>query len=303
MSTALLEPVCEVSTNPVAPGNHLSFDRAEFLDKFHKQPFLIDHNLCQNPLFDIERLLQLAKDLPENHIEYNAGNLPVTVDQALTPRNGLTPEETIRRIQDCKSWMVLKWVHHDPVYGKLLDECLHEIRDLTEQIVPGMRFPQAYIFITSPGSVTPYHMDPEHNFLLQIHGSKTIHQFDGRDPRILTGKDLERFYAGRVRNMEFREEFRQKSWVYDLQPGQGLHFPVTYPHYVQNGSEVSVSFSITFRTPDLDRRRMVHQFNAGLRRCGVTPLPLGRSSWRDNLKYQTVRTMTKLRSLCRRNED
>ena len=94
---------------------------------------------------------QVAKDLPENHIEYNAGALPLTVEQALTPRNGLSAEETIRRIETCKSWMVLKWVHHDPEYNELLQSCLDQIRPLTEAIAPGMRFAQAYIFLTSPG--------------------------------------------------------------------------------------------------------------------------------------------------------
>lgn len=304
MSSTLLDaPASVVASSTPKTGPHLSYDETEFRECFHKQPFLIQHSLCDHPLFELERLLQLARDLPENHIEYNAGNLPLTVEQALTPRNGLSVEETIRRIESCKSWMVLKWVHHDPAYARLLEECLEQIRPLTEPICPGMRFAQAYIFLTSPGSVTPYHIDPEHNFLLQIRGSKTIHQFNGSDPDVLSPVDLERFYAGRVRNLEFREEFRQKSWVYNLEPGQGLHFPVTYPHYVQNGDGISVSFSITFRTPDLDKRRMVHQFNAGLRRWGVTPRPIFQSPLRDLFKYQAVRVGTKLSNLVRRNED
>ena len=31
---------------------------------------------------------------------------------------------------------------------------------------------EAFIFISSPNTVTPYHMDPEYNFLLQIRGTK-----------------------------------------------------------------------------------------------------------------------------------
>ncbi len=42
--------------------------------------------------------------------------------------------------------------------------------------------------------------------------------------------------------------FEAKSWTFDLQPGSGLHFPVTYPHWVKNADEVSISFSIAFRT-------------------------------------------------------
>lgn len=296
MSTALLEPTLQIAPTPETD-SLLDIDQEEFARCFDRRPFLINHNLCDHPLFQLDRLLQLAKDLPETHIEYNAGTLPVNQDQAKTPRNGLTPEETIQRIRDCKSWMVMKWVETDPEYGALLEQCLAEVRPHSEPIAPGMRQPQAFIFVTSPGSVTPYHIDPEHNFLLQIRGSKIIRQFDGNDPTILTHEELEEFYALRKRNMTLKEENRERCWTYDLLSGQGLHFPVTFPHWVQNGNEVSISFSITFRTPDLDRRRATYQFNHGLRKWGIAPQPYGQSSAMDETKYQIVRTWNKLSNL------
>jgi len=296
MSAALLDaPAIHLAATP--PESLLDIDAREFAAKFNRRPFLIGHHLCEHPLFDLDRLLTLAATLPETHIEYNAGDLPVNQDQALTPRNGLSAEETIRRIRDCKSWLVLKWVEHDPDYRQLLLDCLEEVRPHSEPIVPGMRSPQAFIFITSPGSVTPYHMDPEHNFLLQIRGNKLVRQFDGNDPTILTPEELETFYALRVRNMTLKDENRDRCWTYDLQPGQGLHFPVTFPHWVQNGNDVSISFSITFRTPDLDRRRMVHQFNHGLRQWGLRPKPYRQSDAVDSLKYNTVRAWNRVRGI------
>jgi hypothetical protein len=279
----------------------LEFDPTDFTAHFSRRPFLIGHRLSEHPLFELDRLVQLARTLPESHIEYNAGNLPVNQDQALTPRNGLSAEETVRRIRDCKSWMVLKWVETDPEYRGLLEACLDEVRPHTEPIAPGMRFPQAFVFVTSPGSVTPYHMDPEHNFLLQIRGSKQVRLFDGNDPAILSHEELETFYARQVRNMTLRDENRERCWTFDLQPGEGLHFPVTFPHWVQNGSEVSVSFSITFRTPDLDRRRMVHQFNHSLRKWGLSPRPYGRSRIVDAAKHQAVRSWSRLCDALRRS--
>ncbi len=302
MSTAVLEPTLRIApTQTDTPTTLLDIEPVEFARCFDRHPFLVGHHLCDHPLFNLDRLLQLAKDLPESHIEYNAGTLPVNQDQAKTPRNGLSPEETIQRIRDCKSWMVMKWVETDPEYGELLEQCLAEVRPHSEPIVPGMRQPQAFIFITSPGSVTPYHMDPEHNFLLQVRGNKFIRQFDGNDPSILTHEELETFYALRQRNMTLKEENRERCWTYELQPGQGLHFPVTFPHWVQNGSEVSISFSITFRTPDLDRRRATYQFNHGLRKWGLKPTPYGQSPSTDNTKYQIVRAWKKLTDLWDRN--
>lgn len=295
MSTTLLEPTRLVAQRTSTP--LLEIDAADFARHFNRRPFLIGHRLCDHPLFEIDRLLQLCRSLPPEHIEYNAGNLPVNQEQALTPRNGLSAEETIRRIRECRSWLVMKWVEYDPEYRALLQACLDEVRPHSEPLVPGMRSPQAFIFVTSPHSVTPYHIDPEHNFLLQIRGSKMVRLFDGRDPSLLTDEELERFYACRVRNLVLREENQHRCWEYDLQPGQGLHFPVTYPHWVQNGPEVSVSFSITFRTPDLDRRRMVYQFNHGLRKWGFRPTPYGRQPGKDHLKYNLMRVWHRLRGL------
>jgi hypothetical protein len=293
MSTALLEP----AASSVARPRHdqlLGLDPTEFRAKFSRVPFLVTHELCDHPLFDLRRLMELARTLPEKLIEYNAGELPVNQDPKLTPRNGLSIEETIERIQSCKSWMVLKHVQNNPEYRALLEECLAIVRPHSEPIAPGMRHPQAFIFLTSPGSVTPYHMDPEHNFLLQVRGGKTIHLFDGRDPSIVSAEDLEKFYGANTRHMTLAPENRDRAWVFDLQPGFGLHFPVCYPHYVSNGDDVSISFSITFRTPDLERRRVIHAANHRIRQAGEHPPLYGERPWRDEWLFQTHRLRRKL---------
>jgi hypothetical protein len=73
-----------------------------------------------------------------------------------------------------------------------------------------------------------------------------------------------------------------------------LHFPVTYPHWVKNGDEVSVSFSITFRTPDLDKRRALYQINDWLRRKGLQPKPVAKSRMRDEVLFNAFRIARKL---------
>lgn len=271
-----------------------TFDSHEFATCFNQRPFKVAHQLASHPLFELDRLLELARKLPEDLIEYNAGNLPINQDPDKTPRNGLSVTETIERIQTCKSWMVLKQVEHDPAYREVLEACLTEVRPFSEAIAPGMRNAQAFIFITSPGSITPYHIDPEHNFLLQVRGSKVIHLFDGRNRELLSDLNLERFYGGRVRNMTLPDQFKDSSWVNEITPGEGLHFPVTYPHYVQNGPEVSISFSITFRTPDLDRRQAVYAMNSRLRQWGLKPTSPGKHKSVDSLKYFVARVLRKL---------
>ncbi|MCA8982451.1 MAG: cupin domain-containing protein [Planctomycetaceae bacterium] len=288
----------ENEATTVMPGRpYLHYDPNEFANSFSKQPFLIDHALCEHPLFQMERLLELAGTLPPCQIEYNAGKLPVSISHEQTPQNGLSPAETIRRIADCESWLVLKYVEKNAAYHQILDDCLAQIRPLTENICPGMTKPHAFIFITSPGSITPYHIDPEHNFLLQIQGSKTIRMYDGNDPSILNPLELEHFYCDRGRNLVMQEQNRERCWTYQLNPGQGLHFPVTFPHWVENNEEISISFSITFRTPDLDKRRAIFRTNDRLRKLGFQPTPPGQNRLRDTAYYQAFRAVRKVKSM------
>src|SRR5262249_47340975 len=148
-----------------------------FKEHFGRRPFALEHNLAGHELFRMPRLIELSRALPAESVEYNAGNLPISQDPLRVPRNGLSAEETIRRIYECHSWMVLKNVEADPAYRRLLRACLEEIKPLTELLSPGMCKEEAFIFISSPGSVTPYHIDNEFNFLLQISGSKTMNVF------------------------------------------------------------------------------------------------------------------------------
>jgi ribosomal protein L16 Arg81 hydroxylase len=198
--------------------------------------------------------------------------------------NGLSAAETVRRIEECRSWMVLKNVERVPEYRELLDRCLEDVREHAEHVLPGMHMPEAFVFVSSPGSVTPFHIDPEHNFLFQVRGQKTIHVFDPADRQLVGPRELERFYAGGHRNIPFREEWqsRASSWV--LNPGEGVHVPVTAPHWVRNGDAVSVSFSVTFRSRSSKRLADVWQMNHRLRSLGLDPAPAGASPLGDLAK-------------------
>jgi hypothetical protein len=283
-----------MTVHPKKPRRLLDIDTSEFAANFDRAPFIIRHTLCGHPLFQIPRLLELSQSLSQASVEYNAGELPIGCDPAAVPLNGLSPEETIRRIEECKSWMALKNVEQDEKYRELLDSCLSEIATLSEPIRPGMCHPEGFIFLSSPHSITPYHMDPEHNFLLQIRGDKHVVLFERS---LVSATDAEVFYGGAHRNMKFQDDYMAHSQAFHLAPGQGIHVPSTMPHFVRNGSSVSISFSITFRTPDLYRKSEVHAFNNFLRGRGLTPKAFGSDPYRDFLKSFAWRAMSKYQQL------
>ena len=264
---------------------------ASFRSQFGKQPFGLRHRLAHHPLFALPRLIELAKCLPARFVEYNAGDVPISLDPAKTPRNGLSPEETVRRIEECRSWLALRNAEQDPDYRALLHRVVDEVRPHVQDAIHDAG---AFIFVSSPGAVAPYHMDPEENLLFQIRGSKRVHIFDPSDRSLLSQEELERFYSGAHCNLVYREAYAPKARAFDLAPGEGVHIPLTAPHWVRNGGEVCISFSVTLYTRDCYRVSHVHHMNARLRRWGIRPSPVGQSALRDGLKQLYLRAETRL---------
>jgi hypothetical protein len=277
--------------------NRLELDPETFRQQFPRRPFLIKHHLVDHPLFAIPRLLELSRSLPESCVEYNEGNIPLNMGAKASPRTGLSAEDTIRNIREAHSWMVLKYVEHDADYRALLDECLDQVRQLSAPLVSGMDKREGFIFLSSPNSRTPFHVDPEHNFLLQIRGGKLVGQFDPTDAAVATDADIERGLFGENRNLTYNDEIEKRGKIFELTPGVGLHFPVAAPHWVKNGPDVSISFSITFRSDDSERESAVRHFNFSLRKRGIHPRPLGRSPVMDTAKFQAYRALRRARRL------
>ncbi len=277
----------------------LDIEAGLFTRKFPGNSFTIRHKLIESPLFQLPRLVELSRCLPASCVEYNLGELTVSQNPDLTPINNLSIEETIQQIESCHSWMVLKYVEQDPAYEELLDTCLEEVNAFSESSVGAMDKKEAFIFISSPGSVTPFHFDPEHNFLLQIRGTKTLHTFDRLDRELVPEASIEQFYnAGNThRNLKFQDNYQDKAASFYLQPGDGLFIPQNAPHWVKNGDKVSISFSITYRSAYSERLARLYYVNSRLRKCGFTPSPVMRSPLRDSIKDNGYRLMRKLKSI------
>ena len=219
-----------------------------FAAAYPERPILIGHRLGDHPLLRLDALAALAQRIRPVDVEYNRGDLPVGVAPEDTPANGLSVEQTIRSIEDCGSWMVLKFVEQDPVYRDLLREALAELEPTVRPATGAMLKQEAFVFISSPGAVTPFHFDPEHNILLQVRGRKVMHVFPAGDDALVSGEEHERFHDGGHRNLPWRDDFAERGTAFALEPGQAVYVPVKAPHWVRNGPEVSISFSITWRS-------------------------------------------------------
>jgi Cupin-like domain len=267
---------------------------------YPEQPVVLDHALVDHPLLKLDALAALSTRIRAVDAEYNRGDLPVGIAAEDVAANGLSAEETIRGIEENGSWMVLKFVEQDPLYKALLDDTLAELDAEIRPMTGEMLMREAFIFISSPDSVTPFHFDPEHNILLQIRGRKTMTIFPAGDERLASGEQHEAFHAGGHRNLVWRDEFAAIGTGFELTPGKAVYVPVKAPHWVRNGPEVSVSFSITWRSEWSYREQYAHRMNAVLRKAGLNPAAPKRHPHQNHLKSFGYRAIDKARRLTER---
>ena len=246
-----------------------------FSRHYPEVPHKLVHKLGEHPLLELDALASLAEALPEASIEYNFADLPLGIDGKPAP-TGIPIGETIRRIGETGSWAALKNIEQVPAYAELLHALLGELRETIEPRTGAMLKLQGFVFITSPGGVTPYHFDPEHNILLQVRGSKVMTQFPAGDARYAPDETHEAYHTGGGRELHWRDELLAGGREFPLAPGEALFVPVMAPHFVRNGPEPSVSLSITWRSEWSFAEADARAFNKVLRRCGLSPRAPGR---------------------------
>ena len=268
----------------------LLIEAATFSGAYGRQPLGIGHTLVDHPLLTVDALADLADALPAVSVEHNVGDVP-TILVGDAPTVDLPPGAIARGIETNGCWMVLKNIEQHPAYRELLYATLDEVVPLVDSQEGRMQDREGFVFLSAPGSVTPSHVDPEHNFLLQVRGTKDMNvgEFPDAETQQL---DLERFHGGGHRNID---HLPAKSQTFTLVPGDGVYVPPNAPHWVQNGDAVAVSLSITWRTPVTDRVARVHGMNARLRRLHLSPSAPGQGSVRDRAKAAVSRSLAALR--------
>lgn len=227
----------------------LRIDPAEFANKFNKRHFLVSHQLSGHPLFEIPRLLELAGEVSQKWPEdlyYDCGVTKVGQRWDMSA-NKFPVDEAIRNIESSGAWVDMKSAERNPEYGKLLDSCISDLLQVSgRQLKKKMRRTQLAIFLTSPNRLSTYHIDSECNFLLQVRGSKQISLFSKFDREVLPEEEIERSWAADTNAATYKPELQSHADVVTLSPGVGVHIPVNAPHWVQNGSDISVSAAILY---------------------------------------------------------
>jgi len=270
-----------------------TLSRAMFAASYPEGPHKLRHHLSAHPLLELDALAELGETLPAGSVEYNRGDLPIGVE-GKPEGTGLAIGETIRGIEESNSWAVLKNIEQVPAYAALVGELLGE---LEAEIVPKtgrMMRTQGFVFVSSPGAVTPYHFDPEHNILMQLVGEKAMTVFPAGNAACAPDAAHETYHTGGGRELTWRDELAEHGMTFRLEPGEALYVPVMAPHHVRNGPVPSISLSITWRSEWSFAEADARAFNHLLRTWGFAVRPPGRWPARNRAKAIAWRALRRL---------
>lgn len=276
-------------------GNHMGAPRIH-LDPATFDPWKIQaltHSLADHPLLEIGALVELGKRQQErNLVRTHSADATAGTSFGDAPKlhpNAASAVATLGDIAKARAWMSLLNVQADPIYRRFVDEILDEVRPILDPVDPGMCYRGGFIFVSSPNTITPFHMDHEHNFIMQIRGKKRLYTWDHLDREVISERAQEQFHEAHSRELiQWREDFRKRARILDLVPGLGGYMPSTSPHMVENGDEPSITVSFTFYTDSTRRRELLYRGNARLRQLGVAPVPVGTSAQRDRVKHAVL---------------
>src|SRR5713226_7772261 len=102
----------------------------QFASEFNQRPFTFQHNLSGHPLFQLSRLVQLArsKSSPDEiYLDQDVRDVNQRWNE--TPPSNLSVEQIIDRIEHERAWVILRRADTDPDYKLLLERCMMEIEE------------------------------------------------------------------------------------------------------------------------------------------------------------------------------
>ncbi|AOS79353.1 MULTISPECIES: cupin-like domain-containing protein [Hydrogenophaga] len=262
--------------------------------------FVCGHKLMGHPALSLESLCRVLPRLPPGQVMYatrrlaTEDNFEKTFKQRPLDRS---VAETIETIRESDSYIMVNSPQVDESFADIYQDLIHDVQALMWERGVGDKAisPKLYLFIASPNSVTPFHIDRYSTFLMQFRGSKWVTVSDPWDERVVTSPDRENYVSYVSTQLPWTPEKDGVSTRYWFEPGQALHIPFVAGHHVHNGpDDVSISMSIIFNTPQTVDWRDALNFNQRarkvLRRVGLGPGPVGVNPERDATKAKLWRT-------------
>jgi len=267
-------------------------------EKLDREAFKFQHKLMSHPALTLENLARIIPTLPKRQVMYSKSLLDTNADFETTfkqrPKDQ-TIEETIGNICVKDSYIMVSSPEVDKSFAPVYEQLLNDVDSLIKLRGVGNKAinPKLYLFIASPNSITPFHLDRYSTFLMQFRGSKQISVFPQWNEQVVTSASREAYVANTDTHLPWTEEKNRHATKFQFKPGDALHIPFVAGHHVRNGAEdVSISMSIIFNTAQTIAWRNALIFNhasrKSLAKIGMTPSRVGSSALRDQAKARLL---------------
>jgi len=259
-----------------------------FDDAFPRRAVGFIHDLHLDDRLTLASVADLADRLPRRSVIADTAAQPLLVPQGGPPRGALErPGDVIRDLHNANAWLTLLNVEADPGMAELMNTQLDQLESgmiAKHGKRVKMRKRVAFVFVSSPNSVTPVHFDIEHSLLMQVRGSKTVSigRFESDADR---RREIDRYWDGSHGRIE---SLPPEEAVYTVTPGRAVYIPPGAPHWVQNGPDISLSVTLTYFTAATVRENRIEDFNSHLRRWHMRPQEPGRSAIVDTAKVCAI---------------
>jgi hypothetical protein len=248
---------------------------------YPERPVELVHHLHHDDRLTLASVADLADRLPRQSVIFDTAAQPLLVPQGGPPRGALDrPGDVIRGLSSANAWLTLLNVEDDPGFAALMNTMLDQLESAMSANQGKMRNRAAFVFVSSPNSVTPVHFDIEHSLLMQVSGSKTL-SIGRWESDALRRHEIDRYWDGSHGRIE---ALPQEAATYTLTPGRAVYIPPGTPHWVHNGPNISMSVTLTHFTAGTVRENRIEDFNSRLRRVHLNPREPGRSVTVDTAK-------------------
>ncbi|HYP83752.1 cupin-like domain-containing protein [Variovorax sp.] len=256
--------------------------------------FKFTHKLLEHPALSLGNLARVLPALPASRVMYSVKQLGVSDDFENTfkqnPR-AVSIEAAIENIRTSDSYIMVAGPEADPSFASLYRELVSDVDALMRRVGLGNEAidTQLYLFIASPNSVTPFHIDRYSTFLMQFRGSKEVSVFPQWDESVVTNAQREAYVSYANSRLAWSLDKDAFGRRFTFTPGEAIHIPFVAGHHVRNGpDDVSISMSIIFNNRQSMIWRRALNFNHASRRLlgrvGLSPSPIGARKWPDKAK-------------------
>jgi hypothetical protein len=235
--------------------------------EFGKIPLRLSHKLQKRPEFSDSALARLLENLGRK--DYQVSTMDPDRHDIRHWRDGelgkLPGLDLIEAVRTGQIWIQIHDIDKlDPQYRDLLNNIYAEFRVR----VPGFATSREKmrLLISSPNIHVYYHCDVPGQTLWQIKGQKRVYVYPNRPP-FLAQATIERIALREADEfIQYDDRFDEGAVVFDLSPGEMLHWPLNAPHRIVNGNCLNVSFTTEHFTVRDRRMFYVNYANGVLRR-------------------------------------